>query len=661
MSVRSRALWTGAAVSLVALFTAAGLAGHRWALTHVRYYTGAEPKVLNCATCHLYARGGSPLDRVLRPRYYTPMDLAVSPDGQWLYITAQERNALLVVEVAPGEGGRVVAEIEVGQRPHGVILSRDGRTAYVTNEGSDNVSIVDLESRRVVKSLPTGDAPAGLALSPDGITLFVANWFGNDISVFDLQRGVEVKRLAGGSNPYDMALSPDGGSLLVTNQLSYITSRPNPPVSEVTVLDVRQQRVTARRQVHNAHLLEGVAFTPQGDLALVTLVRPKNLLPAIQVARGWMMTNGLGVVDMRDGHVAQVLLDEVNAFYADPCDVVLTPDGRYAFVTHSGADCVTVVEVEKLRALLGDAPPETLSTYANHLGLSRRYVVKRIPTGANPKGLAVSPDGRFVYVAERLADRIAVIEVEKLEQVAAIDLGGPKHETVLRRGEKLFNSSRATFQGQFSCRSCHPNNHLDRLQFDLEPDGLGRNIVDNRTLLDIRETGPFKWNGKNTSLYMQCGIRFAKFLTRVEPFSPEELNALVAFMGSLRHPPNRNQSADGELTPAQQRGKAIFERSVDKAGNPIPERNRCITCHPPPYFTNRKRENVSSASPTDSAQEFDTPQLNNVYESTPYLHDGKALTLEEIWIKYSPDDTHGVTNDLGKEGLNNLIEYLKTL
>ncbi len=47
--------------------------------------------------------------------------------------------------------------------------------------------------------------------------------------------------------------------------------------------------------------------------------------------------------------------------------------------------------------------------------------------------------------------------------------------------------------------------------------------------------------------------------------------------------------------------------------------------------------------------------------SAPYLHDGRAMTLEEIWTLYSPDDKHGVTSDLGKDGLNDLIEYLKTI
>jgi cytochrome c peroxidase len=57
----------------------------------------------------------------------------------------------------------------------------------------------------------------------------------------------------------------------------------------------------------------------------------------------------------------------------------------------------------------------------------------------------------------------------------------------------------------------------------------------------------------------------------------------------------------------------------------------------------------------------DVPQLNNIGASAPYLHDGSARTLEEIWTVFNPNDRHGVTNDLSKDELNDLIEYLKTL
>ena len=58
---------------------------------------------------------------------------------------------------------------------------------------------------------------------------------------------------------------------------------------------------------------------------------------------------------------------------------------------------------------------------------------------------------------------------------------------------------------------------------------------------------------------------------------------------------------------------------------------------------------------------IDVPQLTNIALTAPYLHDGSARTLEEIWTVFNPKDTHGVTNDLQKDELNDLIEYLKTL
>ena len=651
-------LWTGVLALPALVLAVTGVTVHGAATEHVRFYTGAEPTSVSCLSCHYVGYGGTLTDRIFKPRYRSPLNLAVSADGRRLYATASHSDALLVVDL---ETRRVSQAIPVGAQPHSVVLTPDGHRAYVSNEGADSVSVVDLDAGHVVATIPVGDAPAGLALARDGATLFVANWFGNDISVIDLARGAEVRRLAAGSNPYDLALSPDGTRVLVTNQLSYPKTRPDPPVSEVTVIDVARRVVRERTQLVNAHLLEGIAVAPQGDLALVTLVRPKNLLPAIQVARGWMMTSGLGVLDLHTGRVAQVLLDEPGRFYADPNDVVFTPDGRLAFVSHSGADVITAIDVQRLRTLLASASPEQLKSFANHLGLSRQYVRARIRTAANPKGLAASPDGRWIYVAERLADRIAVIDVQRLEVTATIDVGTTTRETVLRRGERLFNSAGHTFEGQFSCRSCHPNNHVDRLQYDFEPDGLGRNIVDNRTLLDIEGTGPFKWDGKNTSMYMQCGIRFARFLTRVEPFAPDDLNALVAFIRSLHNPPNSHRAADGTLTPAQAHGKALFERSVMYTGTPIDPKDRCITCHGPPKFTSRRKFDVGSGSATDDHQDFDTPQLLNVYQSAPYLHDGRAVTLEEIWTRFNPKNTHGITVDLSKSDLNDLIEYLKTL
>jgi cytochrome c peroxidase len=57
---------------------------------------------------------------------------------------------------------------------------------------------------------------------------------------------------------------------------------------------------------------------------------------------------------------------------------------------------------------------------------------------------------------------------------------------------------------------------------------------------------------------------------------------------------------------------------------------------------------------------LDTPQLVNIALTAPYLHDGSAKSMEEIWTMYNPSDKHGRTNDLAKDELNDLIEYLRT-
>ncbi len=153
----------------------------------------------------------------------------------------------------------------------------------------------------------------------------------------------------------------------------------------------------------------------------------------------------------------------------------------------------------------------------------------------------------------------------------------------------------------------------------------------------------------------------AVFFTRIQPFTPEELSAVDHYLSTIPRPPNRYRKVGAELTDAQRRGREIFYRAYKRDGTEIPREQRCITCHPPPLYTDRRRHDVGTQMWLDRQGLFDTPHLNNIYDSAPYLHNGIAPTLEEIWTLYNPHDTHGVTNDLTKDELNDLIEFLKTL
>ena len=634
--------------------------GRKLARAHVNQKTAVTDHPLLCTSCHVYTSKNTLVSKMVNADYFSPFNIAVSNNGNELYVVAQDADLILVVDT---ESNEVLNKINVGVHPHSVLLSKDGTIAYVSNQWSDNISVIDLITLKVVDTIKTGNGPAGLSQSANGKFLYVVNTFGSDLSVIDLSTKEERKRLTTGNDPTGTSLSPDGKVLYVTSRRAKMVPYGEPLISDLTLVNDSTQRVTKYMSIESAYMMENVSFTPSGDLAMMTLIRPKNLITSLQVERGWMMNHGIGIVEQKEeGKVAQLLLDEPNAYYSDPFDIVITPDGKKAFVSSSGVDVISVISIDSIRSILKESSPKMLKNISNNLGISSRFVLKRIPTGANPKGLALSPDGKRLYVAEQLEDKIAVINTETLENINSIDLGGPLRITVARQGRRLFNNAGHTFQNQYACYTCHPDNHEDGLVYNMASKDMGRNVTNTQSLREIGNTAPFKWNGKNQTVYKQDGMRFSTVLTRTEQFSYDDLDALVAYIVTgIKYPPNLMYNPDGKLTESQLRGKELFDRSVDNFGNLIPENNRCITCHPPPLYTNLKLADVSTLAETDDPILFDTPHLNNIYSSAPYLHDGRAETLEEIWTIYGQDDKHGYVNDMTKMQLNDLVDYLKSL
>ena len=416
----------------------------RWAREHVNYITATEDHPLKCGSCHLHLQKSGIISKIVNAGYYSPFNMAVSVDGRYLYVVAEEAGKLLVVDT---EKRKVIHKTEVGVRPHSVVLSDDGKTAYVSNKWSDNVSVIDLEGFIVTGNLKTGSGPAGLALSGNGRFLYTANSFSSDISVIDLSAGREQKRLTSGNNPAGIRINADGSRLFVTSRRTLSAPFGDTLRCELTIINDRNQRVAERIDIRQAYMMENVAFTPSGDLALIPMIRPKNNVPTIQIERGWMMTNGITVIEQKPGgRIIQLLIDEPNAYYPDPFGIVITPDGKRAFISNSGVDKISVIDIDAVRNLLAESTEEELITFSNHLGISSRFVIGRIPSGANPKGLALSPEGDKLYVAEHLQDRIAIINTVSLETTGTIDLGGPERITVARRGRRLLNNAGHTFQ-----------------------------------------------------------------------------------------------------------------------------------------------------------------------------------------------------------------------
>ena len=277
-------------------------------------------------------------------------------------------------------------------------------------------------------------------------------------------------------------------------------------------------------------------------------------------------------------------------------------------------------------------------------GLSADY---NLP-GKGPRGLDLSPDGKLLAVAAYYAGKIFLVETDTGKMSAEIALGEGPESAQERRGEIIFHDATYSFQQWLSCSTCHPDGRTDGLNWDLVNDGIG-NPKNTRSLLLAHKTPPVMSLGvrANMESAVAAGYRSSLFSQPKE----EELNAVRAYIRSLRPEPSPHRSRNGELSEHALKGKVIFESS--KTG--------CSDCHPAPLFTDLRLHDVSTHRPPEPAAEFDTPTLIEAWRTAPYLHHGAATNLLEVFTTFNPKQQHGATAHLTGEELAALVEYVLSL
>ena len=588
-----------------------------------------------------------------RLEYASPIEVLLSPDGTRLYVLCQQSAEVRVLNAVTYNE---IKRIETGRVPRGFSLSRNGKRLYVANSWDDSISVIDTRILDVVATWPVAAEPSGVIEDREGRHLFVANRISNDIAVLNARTGAEEKRLAAGRGASYITRSPDAGKLYVTHVYPNFTPHRTVPQSEITVVDAQHAVVTDRIALpyiaHGFH----VAFSADGRLGVAAGLHPRNLVPLAHLEHGGAFTDTLTLFGADIGESVEIPLDQLERYAVRPFDIAITPDKSRLFVSCGGSEEVTVIDVPRLIRFVR----ANTGSHADDLSASAHYVIDRIPVGHDPRGVVLTQRGTKLLVANRLDDTISVINTRTNKLTSTIRLAGPKQLSVLRKGEQTFYTARYSFQGQIGCANCHIDSTFDGLQWDLEPDGFGRDVVDNRPIEGVKDTEPYKWNGGNPDLPTECGPRTEKYFWRAENYDDLTLTDLAVYVRSLPPRPNRWRLPAGALTASQERGKLLFNRSADKFHNSIPETNRCGYCHSGPKGTNQKSFDVGTKKLTDNSSLLDTPQLTNIAITGPYLHDGSANSLEQIWTIFNPEDKHGRTNDLTKDELNDLIEYLRT-
>jgi outer membrane autotransporter protein len=266
--------------------------------------------------------------------------------------------------------------------------------AYITNRDSNSVSVVDTATNSVTSTLALGigTAPIGLATTPDGRFAYVANSGTNTISVIDLATNkVTTAPISLGLSPFGVATSPDGKSAFITNNGSNTVSVFNNATNAVIALPVGNSPV-------------GVAITPNGQFAYVTN-RGSNTVSVINTA-----TNVVASIPNTGGTL--------------PEGIAVTPNGQFVYVANTG-----------LVPPVG-APSQTVSLIDT---ATNTVVPPALAVGSVPVGVAITPDGKFAYVANEFDNTVSVIDTTSNTQVDSIKVGSrPFGVAITPNGEFVY-------------------------------------------------------------------------------------------------------------------------------------------------------------------------------------------------------------------------------
>ncbi len=294
--------------------------------------------------------------------------VAILPEPLMAAVSAYIANNLSnTVSVIDTERNTVTATINVGNGPEGAAVSPDGKTVYVVNNGSNTLTVINAATNAVAAAIPVGTGPAGVAVSPDSSHIYVANSGSNTLSVISAATDAVTATVNVEAGPVGVAVSPDGSRVYVTNGAS----------ATVSVVSASTNTVTTT--FNTGFGPRGIALSPDSG--------------RIYVANS--ASNTVTVFNAADNSLSDTLITGIN-----PYGVAVSPDGGLVYVTNTVSNTVSVF----------DAVHDSLISTVN--------------VGFGPEGVAVSPDGSLVYVSNSGSSTVSVLSAPNNVITGAVNVGG---------------------------------------------------------------------------------------------------------------------------------------------------------------------------------------------------------------------------------------------
>jgi len=305
---------------------------------------------------------------------------------EFAYVSNGGSNTVSVYDVV---NMRLDRELQVGQSPSGVTANPKRNEVYVVNSGGSqgSISVIDTEKNAVVATIPVHKQPYFLDVDKDGERAYVANSGSNSVSVLDLGTRREIAEIHTGLGPGLARISPDGKSLVVTNRLG----------NSVTVIDAKSGQV--RKTIDGC----------PGATDVVVMTDSTKAFAACSAGHQIM------AITLGNSEGKQVAVEALLAVGRSPISLALKPDGGELFVTNYDSDSISEVV-----------------TGTNDVGGA--YMV-----GSRPVRGLVSPDNSLLYVSNFRSQELTVYSIDDGKRTGSIHVGdGPDALAFSSDGYLLF-------------------------------------------------------------------------------------------------------------------------------------------------------------------------------------------------------------------------------
>lgn len=517
-------------------------------------------------------------------------------------------------------------------KPSGIACDESG--IYVTTKTNEVVKL-DLQGSEVARVKVKSGANAPIV---KGNILVVLEQFANSVVKLDKNTLAELGRVQVAREPRAAVVNKDGSKAYVANFLPAQRADLDYVASDVSVVDLGKMVELSRIKLANgSNALRGVALTEDGEYVLVSHNLGRYTVPTSQLTQGWMNTSAMSVIATKDDkYIGAVVLDEPDRGAAGVWDIKCSKD--HIYVSHSGTHDVSVIDYQqfkkKLETYAGNV--ETLAYDLRFMyGIRNRVAV----VGNGPREMFIRSDDGVdeLYVNTYFSDTINIIKGETL---VVVPLVKDRKETLEQMGERVFNDASYCYQNWQSCNGCHPGDaRTDGMNWDLMNDGVG-NSKNCKSLLYSIQTPPSMISGIRTS----AELANRKGFTHIQFYDiPESMVVAVDAYTRGLEAVESPYLVDGQLSEVAKEGRKVFEKF------------ECDRCHSGPYYTDLKMYRIGEDIEFDAG--WDTPTLREVWRTAPYLFDGRAETMQEVFEVHK----HGIEKKITKKEIEQLSQYVLSL